>query len=139
MAAAQVSIIRKTDFSLQVSATASAVTDAVLAPLVDTVGWVSAVSLLRLYSASAYPASATLKLIVQNVMTGPDDPNTILVASGTGTAEITIAASTSNLLQLVQFTTPISRYVKVLLRATSGGTAGTITTTVAVDLVGRDA
>ncbi len=137
MSSTQVPIIRKSDFALQVTASGSS--DAILAPLVDIIGFVSAVALVRVYSSSAYPSAATLKLIVYNAMNGPDDPNTVLIPSGTGMVEITNAQNTTNLLQLAAFTLPIGRYARVLLRATSGGNAGTLTATLAVDLVGRDA
>lgn len=140
MAGLHLPIIRKSDFSLQVSATTNNVSDAILEPLVDTLSWVSGVGIVRVYSSTAaYPASATLRVLVVNAMNGPDDPNTVLVPSSGSMCDIVIPQNTTNALLVSSFTLPIGRYGRVLLRATSGGTAGTILCTCAVDLVGRDA
>ncbi|MGZ3421458.1 MAG: hypothetical protein ACXVEE_26515 [Polyangiales bacterium] len=130
MAGTLVNLLRKQSYSLQASATSN---DTVLTPLIDTLNLTSGVIIVRLYALTL--GGATLSIAMRNVMTGPDDPSTVL----SGTTDLFTAISitgTPPLLFTSSLTQPVGRYANLIAR-TAGATAQ-IAVTMAVDLVIRD-
>ena len=91
---------------------------------------------------SSLQTGASVAIKVVNAMVGPEDPQNILMpaSSVTPVATVTIAAADANALLYVQpLVSPISRYVRVIMTYTMGGTGGACNLTIGVNLVGRSA
>lgn len=140
MAGAQVNVIRRTDYGFSMPVSTSQ--DVVLAPLIDTLGWVSAVLIVRLYAKTFAATTATVTVVVQNAMVGPEDEVTVLVPStDLATAQIVNADVAPKLIQAViaPGTQGLGRYMRVLMRYAQGANLGAQTFTLGIDLVGRSA
>jgi hypothetical protein len=138
MAGTQTPIIRRTTYKFGALVTTH---ETLLTPLLDTIGWVSGVLMVRVYARSG-GGNYNFKVVVHNAMVSPEDPNTVLtpVAAVTPVATATINYNDANppALYAVQFNNPIARFVKVVLQYTpTAATEGVID--LGVDLVGRSA
>jgi hypothetical protein len=139
MAGIDVRVAARQGYMLEIPSTNGNRADSIMAQAVDTLGWVSGMLLVRVYSASL-AASSTLTVVVRPVMFGSDDPTIVggssdlcsVTISGSGNFPILYTASLTG-------TSPIPRYVRVTLRGQSGGQAGQTTVDCAVNLIGRDA
>lgn len=130
MAGACVPIIRRTDYTFPATQTVIAGPQ-----LVDTLGWVSGVLVVRVYGTPSI--SNVLAVNVQNVMVAPEDELTILEArtvAGALTYAATVSITTAGGLFTANIS-PIGRFVRVLLAPTGAVTAVTL----GIDLVGRSA
>jgi hypothetical protein len=129
MAGTLIPLFRKGDYVFNVI---NGTTNTSLVPLVDVQNATSAVLLWRIYALTI--TTGSFYLVLKNVMMGPDDPGTILVSP---TDVIAQQGSTANQLLAPSITGPIGKYLQVLAR-TTGGATGTVTVTMAADLLVRD-
>ncbi|MBK7395779.1 MAG: hypothetical protein IPJ34_05595 [Myxococcales bacterium] len=131
MAGASVPIIRRTDYTFPATQTVIAGPQ-----LVDTLGWVSGLLVVRVYGTPSI--SNVLQINVQNVMVAPEDELTVLEARTTGGALVyaaSVSITTAGGLFTASLASPIGRFVRVLLSPTGAVTAVTL----GIDLVGRSA
>ena len=137
MAGTLVSVLRRTEL------TVGGNQPVVLGPqLIDTLGWVSGVLIVRFYVKTTLTQNMTIN--VQNVMLAPEDEVNVVQATSAAGAATYIATVTlgtadtvgsSGNMYSAQLSTPIARYVRVM--AIPGNAASTVT--VGIDLLGRSA
>lgn len=143
MAGISVAVLRKTTITLPSVAASQDVVLPPLAQFIDTIGWVSGTMIVRLFSKSITGTSAAVKVILANMMVGPDDPATTFI--GDGVAEITINTGSSTTPQLLLSKMPdangipIGRYLGLYLSAEAGSDTMSGSLTLAIDIVGRSA
>ncbi|MFO0759847.1 MAG: hypothetical protein U0359_25400 [Byssovorax sp.] len=140
MAGKQVSVLGITDYNCNF-ATGSTPYILVVSRPIYVVDWVSGVLAVRLHRSGTWDSgTATVDVVVQNIMPAPDEPQTVFVPSSGEVASITIPnAPTAPALYQDAFEAPIAAYVRVILKWTQGASAGACPFAISVDLIGRDA
>ncbi len=111
---------------------------------IDSSSWVSGLVAVRLHERNTWANGASLKIVVQNIMLVPEEPDVVYVATAADVATVSFTnVGTDNppILRLTQFAAPIGPMLRVLIRWEQGTTvqAGAQTAAISVDLVGRPA
>ena len=135
-------ILGKTEVSFDGRNAASVFQDIPIAVGIDSSEFVSAVLVAKLHTKNTWSTSAFLRILAQNIMISPDEPDVVFVAGGTAPAEVSfVNGDTAPALKLTQFTGVIGPMLRILLRWEQGLTvaSGAQTASVSVDLVGRPA
>jgi hypothetical protein len=137
MAGITVPVARRQSYALTVMPTF--VSSTVMAQLVDTLAWTRGILMVRVYAKSMV-ASSSLTVVVTPVHVDDDDPAHI-VAATTGLTSLSINANDAvPIVYQSALDAPITRYLRVELKAsTGGGQFGQTTVDCSVDLVGRSA
>lgn len=135
-----VSVIPRTDYTFdpRVSGANSVIP---LVVGVDSSSWVSGMLLVRLHARSAWATGVQAKVIVQNIMLTPDEPDVIFAPAtlATSVAQVQIDNSTNAPLLLTAAMTNMSAMLRVVIELVPGSSTGVNTFSVGVDLVGRPA
>lgn len=129
MAGTLIELFRKQDYIFQVFNGTSSIP---LVPLIDTQQATSATLIWRVFSLSV--TSGSFYLVLTNVMTGPDDPAAVLASP---TDSVVQPATSGSTLYAPTVPQPIGRFLRCSIR-TVGATAGTVTVTMAGQLLIRD-
>jgi len=114
--------------------------DIVLAKYVDTTLWVSGVLVVRVHAATV-GTGQSFQVKVQSTSFAEEEPASDFVYTATDVAAVTINTSTPAAPTLLRdvFAAPIAAQVGVILRATQGTGGSSLSCTLGVDLVGRQA
>lgn len=141
MAGIQVSVVRRTPYTVPPIGNTNVARVILGPPMIDTLGWRSGVLIVRLFSSTIMNASASV--IVLNGMVGADSQDEILVDDQNPIASVTLGttAQVLSVAPLAGGSLAIGRFVSVVLVIT-GNVAGQTASgkiDMAVDLIGRDA
>ena len=138
-----VNVIPKTDFSFDGRAPGGTDQDVPIAVGIDSSAWVSGVILVRVHSKNLWSGTASLSVLVQNIMIVPEEPDVVfvsttnLVSSAISITNLTVPAAPALFVSALATMGP---QLRVLVRFAQGATAGTAQTiAIGVDLVGRPA
>lgn len=135
-------ILGKTDVSFDGRNAASVYQDIPIAVGIDSSEFVSAVLIGKLHTKNTWSGTAFLRIIAQNIMISPDEPDVVFVAGGTAPAEVNfVNGDAAPALKLTQFTGVIGPMLRILLRWEQGTAVWSAaqTASISVDLVGRPA
>ncbi len=142
MAAIEIAVLRKTTITLPTLASSATLILPPLAEFIETTGWVSGALVVRVWSETLPNATAKVKVLVNSMMIGNDDPATTFVGATISEVEINDGLSPPTLLQAKipdDAALVIGRYVGVYLYLDGGANGLSGTVTLAVDVIGRDA
>lgn len=109
---------------------------------VDSSEWVSGALIVKLHAKNTWSTTATLRVLVQNIMLVPEEPDVVYLSSATPVAQVDfVNTDVAPALKLTAFSGVIGPMFRVLLRWEQGATAltGPQTASVSIDLVGRPA
>jgi len=139
-----VPIMSKTDLSFDGRAIASpnGLQDIPIAVGIDSSSWVSAVLLVKLHQKGTWATNGILRVLAQNIMLVPEEPDVVYLSTAAAAAEVTfVFGDAAPALKLTPFTGVIGPMLRVLLRWEQGTVAAGAaqTASISVDLVGRPA
>jgi hypothetical protein len=133
-----VRVIDRTDYSFDGRATGS-LQSITLAAGIPTVSWVSGVLVARLHAKGTFSATATARIVVENISLVPEEPQ-VIYTDGIALATVNyLTGTTAPNLQVVAFSGAIGHMVQVRLTFDQGATAAAAAQTLSVsaDLIGR--
>jgi hypothetical protein len=141
-----VNVIPKTDFSFDGRAATppAADQDVPIAVGIDSSAWVSGVILVRVHSKNLWSTTASLSILVQNIMIVPEEPD-VVFASTTNLVSTAISITNGTVATapalFVSSLATMGAQLRVLVRFSQGLTPAGAAQTIAigVDLVGRPA
>jgi hypothetical protein len=135
-------ILGKTEVAYEGRVAAGVFQDVPIAVGVDSSEFVSGLLLAKLHTKNTWSASGVLRILAQNIMLVPEEPDVVYLSTATAVAEVTFSNSdVAPALKLTPFTGVIGPMLRILLRWDQGATAwtGTQTASISIDLVGRPA
>lgn len=135
-------VLGKTEVSFDGRNAASVYQDIPIAVGIDSSEFVSAVLLAKLHTKNTWSGTAFLRILAQNIMLVPEEPDVVYVSSGTAAAEVNfVLGDSAPALKLTQFSGVIGPMLRILLRWEQGTTtlSAAQTASISIDLVGRPA
>ena len=132
-------ILPRTDFTFNVNL--STTQEIIIAKYVNTLGFVSGGLLVRVHARPTWFSGPTLSVAAQATSYSDDEPS---VQFFTATGETLLSNVVSNLSAVpglfnTALATPIPPQLRVLLRLAQGGTDGTASCAISIELYGRSA